>query len=226
MNCLDVRRVLGGDPTARPVALVAHLAECPTCARHAEQLARLDSLIHRALSVPVRAAAAASVEQTARPRWLALAAGLGAAAVLAVLSWTLYPQPALATALVGHMGHEPASWVRTPVPASPAAVGYVLGRAGVALAPEAAQVSYAHSCLFRGWYVPHLVVQTPGGPMTVMVLTHEKVPRAMRIDEGGYRGVIVPAARGAFAVLAPAGTDPAAIDAVVARLASVVRYTG
>jgi len=226
MNCLDVRRALGADPAARPVALAAHLAECPACARHAEALARLDGLIHRALAVPVRAADAAPPARATRPRWVALAAGLAATAVLAVASWMLYPQPALATALVGHMGHEPDSWARTSVPAPPAAVGYVLGRAGVALAPDAAQVSYAHSCLFRGWYVPHLVVQTPAGPMTVMVLTHEHVAAATRIDEGGYRGVIVPAARGAFAVLAPAGTDQAAIDAVVARLAGAVRYIG
>jgi hypothetical protein len=105
-------------------------------------------------------------------------------------------------------------------------VGYVLGRAGVALDPAAAQVSYAQSCLFRGWYVPHLVVQTPAGPMTVMVLTHERALVPVQVDEGGYRGVIVPAPRGAFAVLAPAGTDAAAIDAVVARLMRAVRYIG
>jgi len=226
MNCLDVRRALGADPAARPVALTAHLAECPACARHAQELARLDGLIYRALSLPSRAAVVAPVVHARRPRWFALAAGLAATALLVVLSWTLSPQPALATALVAHMAHEPDSRLRTTFAAPPAAVGYVLGRAGVALESGAAEVSYVHSCLFRGWFVPHLVVQTPAGPMTVMVLTHERVLVAMHFDEGGYRGVIVPAQRGAFAVLAPAGTDAAAIDALVARLASAVRYIG
>jgi hypothetical protein len=50
--------------------------------------------------------------------------------------------------------------------------------------------------------VPHLVVQTAMGPITVMVLVHDSVSKAP-FDEEGYRGVIVPVpGHGSLAVLA------------------------
>ena len=60
------------------------------------------------------------------------------------------------------------------------------------LKPDAGVVSYASSCTFRGYKVPHLVVQTASGPVTVMVLVHEAVRHATQFDEQGYRGTIVP----------------------------------
>jgi hypothetical protein len=86
----------------------------------------------------------------------------------------------------------------------------VLARSGVALREDMPAVSYANSCWFRGRHVPHLVVRTPGGPVTIMVLPNEKVAGRVAFDEGGYRGVIVPAQRGAIAVLAQ---DPSDVDA-------------
>ena len=71
------------------------------------------------------------------------------------------------------------------------------------LNPDAGTVSYARSCRFRGRMVPHLVVQTEMGPVTVMVLVHESVAKPVPFDEQGYRGVIVPVpGHGSLAVLA------------------------
>jgi hypothetical protein len=159
-------------------------------------------------------------------RWYALAASLAGAAILSAALWSLYPREALATALVGHMAHEPQSRRRTDVPVAPAALAYVLKRSGVALAPDAPLVSYAQSCWFRGWFVPHLVVQTPDGPMTVMLLPHERVARSTMLDEGGYRVMIVPAEHGAIAILTQGPVAAANVEAVVARLAAAVRFTG
>jgi hypothetical protein len=70
------------------------------------------------------------------------------------------------------------------------------------LATSAGLVSYANSCLFRGYLVPHLVVQSASGPVTVMVLVHESVPAPVRFDEQGYRGMILPMpGHGSVAVL-------------------------
>ena len=70
------------------------------------------------------------------------------------------------------------------------------------LSNGAGMVSYASSCAFRGHRVPHLVIQTESGPVTVMVLVHEGVRKPVRFDEQGYRGVIVPVAgHGSLAVL-------------------------
>ncbi len=230
MNCLELRRALGAEPGRRTPELDAHLEQCAACARYAADLARLEVTLRQALEISVPAAgarpAAAVSERGARPRWFALAASIVGVALLSGALWTLYPRDALATALVGHMAHEPQSRRKGEVPVPPAALAYVLQRSGVTLAPDAPLVSYAQSCWFRGWFVPHLVVQTPDGPMTVMVLPHERVATATMVEEGGYRVVIVPAERGSIALLATGPVSAASVAAIVARVAAAVRFTG
>ena len=83
-------------------------------------------------------------------------------------------------------------------------------------------MSYASTCPFRGDKVPHLVVQTATGPVTVMVLRHERVARPVQFDEGGYAGTIVPAGPGSVAVI---GHQPAAdLDAVARQLSGAVEW--
>ena len=221
MNCLELRRVLGAEPGLRTVEIEAHLADCATCGAHGAEVARFERLLLRALEVPVppvRVARAAS-----RPRWLALAASVVGAAVVVAGLWSFYPREALASAIVGHMPHELGAWAKTqPLPAS--AVGYVLGRAGVALGEDAPTVTYAQSCWFRGWHVPHLVVQTDAGPMTVLLLRHEHVTARQSFDEDGYRGVIVPAGGGSFAVLSRSPGGATDVDAVAERVGRAVRF--
>jgi Protein of unknown function (DUF3379) len=96
----------------------------------------------------------------------------------------------------------------------------VLRDSRMSLAPNAGVVSYANSCLFRGHQVPHLVIQSESGPVTVMVLVHEHVLRRTPFEEQGYRGVIVPmAGHGDLAVLTRgAALDPAALDAIARRM--------
>ncbi len=226
MNCLDVRRALGAEPARRGPEIEAHLGSCAACARHTAELARLDGVILRALRVPVRSPVPlpAAAAPPTRPRLWAMAAGLAATAVLAAVVWSAYPREALAASLVGHMSHEPESRVRTDVPATPAALTAALAGSGVSIDPAAPRVSYAMSCLFRLRHVPHLVVQSDSGPMTVMVLTREHVSGREDFDEGGYRGVIVPARHGSLAVLAPTGTPAASVDDTLARVTAALHY--
>jgi hypothetical protein len=74
------------------------------------------------------------------------------------------------------------------------------------------QITYAHSCRFRGHYVPHLVLQTDKGPVTVMLLRHEQVRAPQTFREEGLNGIIVPAENGSIALLAQtdAGLEPLA----------------
>jgi len=84
--------------------------------------------------------------------------------------WFLLPQRSLAADVVAHMAGEPDAWQRTDVPVPNLELNAVLLEAKLRLKPEAGIVSYASSCDFRGHKVPHLVVQTQSGPVTVMVL--------------------------------------------------------
>jgi len=209
----EARERLHADPGGRTPELAAHLAACPECAAVAARLAAFDERLKRALAVPVPPAPAAEVielRRPARPRrlpgWFALAAGGALAAIALGLVLSVYPRAALASAVVVHVEGEPDSW-STVAPVGDELLGKVLKRSHVRLAAGAPPVTYAASCTFRGAVVPHLVVKTDAGPVTVMLLAHEHVSRPLTIDESGYRGVIVPAGHGAIAVLAR-GTQP------------------
>ena len=125
------------------------------------------------------------------------------------------------------MAEEPNAWARTDIPVPQPKLDRVLSEGHVRLKAGAGMVSYANSCLFRGHNVPHLVLQTGDGPVTVMVLTHESVRRSMRFDEQGYRGVIVPVPdHGSLAVLERGRRiDVKAVEDIAARVRSAIDWT-
>jgi len=213
MDCLEFRRVAGADPQRLESAAQAHADACPGCAAHLRQLRAMDERIRAALEVPVRASgwipagSALPVRGLDRRRWLALAASIVGGVLVGTLLWVAGPRDSLAEDLLQHLGHEPEAAVATRVPEEPAVLGAVLGRGGIRLRPGVGTVSYANSCRFRGHVVPHLVVQTDGGPVTVMVLRHERPAAPVSFGEEGYSGRILPAGPGSIAVIGAAGAD-------------------
>jgi len=97
----------------------------------------------------------------------------------------------------------------------------------LAASAGAGMVSYASSCEFRGHQVPHLVLQTESGPVTVMVLVHEHVSKPVQFDEEGYRGVIVPVpGHGSLAVLTRgSATDLETIEHIAHRVLDSIVWT-
>jgi hypothetical protein len=126
------------------------------------------------------------------------------------------------------MAGEPEAWRRTDVPVPTPTLEDVLRNSRLRLGAGAGIVSYASSCEFRGHRVPHLVVQTESGPVTVMVLVHEHVPKSVRFDEQGYRGVIVPVAgHGSLAVLTRGtSTDMRTVQHIASRVLESINWTG
>ena len=117
------------------------------------------------------------------------------------LLWLLRPADTLAHDLVAHVQGEPDSWVSTRV-VDAHVLEELLHKAGVSGSSLTSQeVTYAHYCFFRGHFVPHLVLHTTQGPVTVIVLPDEHVSRRETFSESGYAGVIVPAPHGSLAVL-------------------------
>ena len=226
MDCLEFRRQAGADPRHLGLEAVAHRDACPACAESLRRTLELDERIFAALMVPVpdgaRAGRVVRFPVIERRRWMALAASIVGGVLVGSLLWVGGPRASLAEDVVKHMGHEPEAMVSTSSGADPAEVAAVLERAGVRLRPGIGTVSYASTCPFRGEKVPHLVVQTAAGPMTVMVLRHEKVAVPVDFDEGGYAGTIVPAGPGSIAVIGHAPT--ADLDQVAARVRNAVQW--
>ena len=235
MDCNAYRRSMLADPRDTDPRLREHRGNCHDCNLFTERLLSFESRLDRALRVavptdsvlPLRAKATPALRLPSRRGWLAMAASVLMAVVVAGVLWVAGPGPSLAADVVTHMGGEPDAW-RTQAPVPGSELEAVLRDAHLRLSDAAGPVSYAASCAFRGHHVPHLVIQTESGPVTVMVLVHESVPRPVRFEEGGYRGVIVPVAgHGSLAVLTRgSSTDMKVVEAIAARVQGSITWTG
>lgn len=205
MECLEFRRQADADrqhlcPEARQ-----HAAACRRCAGY--------------LVAPRRGGDAIAVVD--RRRWTALAASVIGGVLTGTLLWVGGPRNSLTHDLLKHLDHEPEALVATKRLEEEAVLGRVLVRGGIRLRPDAPLVSYARSCRFRGHTVPHLVVQTTAGPVTVMVLRNEKPASPVNFDEQGFAGWIVPTGPGSIAVI---GSDGADLEEIAARVLAAVEW--
>ena len=247
MDCAHFRRSMLADPRDPDAQLREHRESCHDCNLFSERLLRFESRLERALRValppevplptgvplpadnvvPLRARSPRAVH---RKGWLAMAASVLLAVVVAGGLWLSAPGPSLAADVVTHMREEPQAWRRTDVPVQGSQLETVLRDSHLRLGAGTGTgvVSYANSCGFRGHQVPHLVVQTEAGPVTVMVLVHEQVSKPVHFDEQGYRGVIVPVAgHGSLAVLTRgSATDLQTIEHIARRVLDSIVWTG
>ncbi len=221
-TCLEFRRRVGAEPAVADPDLEAHRRECNACARYQDELRAMDGVIRRALEVnlPTRKRAGGGATPARSTRFFAIAASLAAGAVVALFALVAVPRAAIAREVVAHIGHEPQSLTSAQL-LGPDALDEVLSPEGLRLRPGAADVTYAMRCPFDGHVVPHLVVQRPEGPVTVLVLAHRTVRVPIRFAEEGFEGVIRPAPRGAIAIVGGEGVD---LDAVARQVIDAVDW--
>lgn len=233
MNCEQCRTVIGAEPNSTNPELLAHLEQCPECARYREEMQAMDRLIYRALAVDVAAPSSiAELEQAKskriaaasnQPRFWRMAASLliTATLVATISLWLLTPRESLAAEAIEHVQHEQQSLIRTGDSVDGASLQKILAAARLRLKPGAAHVSYAMSCRFRGHSIPHLVVQTEQGSVTVLVMPEAARQDREEIDEHGFQGVILPAPRGVIVVL---GKD-VPVDAAANTVLDALEYS-
>jgi Protein of unknown function (DUF3379) len=142
----------------------------------------------------------------------AMAASVAVASMLVV--WLLRPTDSLAHDVVTHIEYESASW-SSHEQISAADVKEALAKAGAVLDMNSDKIMYAHSCPFHGHIVPHLVVTTPSGPVTVMVLVDEHPKHRITFHEDGMSGVITPGPRASLAVIMQGNENVGAVAAEV-----------
>jgi hypothetical protein len=250
IDCARYRRSMLADPHDPDPELREHREKCHDCNLYSERLLRFESRLERALRVgpaadatslsdaasssdnvvPLRSSRTAPRSATYRNRMLAMAASVLMALVVGGGLWLSAPGASLAADVVTHMRGEPEAWRRTDVPVPDPTLDTVLRDSHLRLAASggAGMVSYASSCEFRGQRVPHLVLQTDAGPVTVMVLVHERSHKPVQFDEQGYRGVIVPVpGHGSLAVLTRgSATDLKSIEHIAHRVLDSIVWTG
>jgi hypothetical protein len=223
MRCADARLQIGAEPTSTVPALEEHLQSCAACRQFREEMRSLDANIRRALEQPPEAPPVAlQASRAPRPAWRqwALAASVTLATFAVLALWLLRPSESLARDVVAHVRDEPESWLAAQH-VDAADIDKALRGAGVELNITSDKITYAQSCWFRGHYVPHLVVQTTRGPVTVLILRHEAVGRRHEFHEGGMTGLLVPDGTGSLALLARGGGN---IDDVAAQMQQDVHW--
>jgi len=241
MNHEDARVLIGADPGRAPSELAQHLETCPECLQFQREMIALDTRIRRALQEPASLAPTllsgaergTSVKPTPltamrrvwrrrpmRSRGWAAAASAAVAVLATIFIWTLRPVDTLAFEVVTHIEGEPNSWTSTEA-ISTQALDAIMQNAGIVLESSVGRVMYARSCLFRGHAVPHLVVMTAHGPVTVLVLRHDNVDARETFHEDGMTGVITPAPHGSLAVLSRGNQN---LDEVVQQMRRSIRF--
>jgi hypothetical protein len=214
MTCLEFRRQAGAEPSAGGPEFDAHRLECAACARYQDELRAMDTLIGRALAVdPARVrrpAAGAGGGPATRRRYLAIAASLVVGLSVGLVLLVSAPRASIAREVVDHIVHEPGT-MDLLVPVTAGALAGVLDPEGTRLRPGIGEVTFAARCVHQGHVVPHLVVRTAEGPVTVLLLRHREIDGPVQISERGLVGVVLPAPRGSIAIVGQGLKDPAGV---------------
>lgn len=219
ITCLEFRRRVGAEPAASDADIEAHRRDCASCARYQDELRAMDAVIGRALRIEppskVTVPAAAADPTAPRRRLFAIAASLVAGIAIGIVLLVGAPRESVAREVMDHVTREEAESLAVTQPLAPAALAEVLDPDGTRLRPDIGDVTFAARCVFDGRVVPHLVVRTPEGPVTVLMLRHREIGKAMRFAEQGYAGVVMPAPKGSIAVV---GEGIADLDAVARKV--------
>jgi hypothetical protein len=212
-ECREARLYIGADPHHLPSAIAAHVEGCAACRRFRDETLSLDGRLHAALDLPLAQFRRAAVVRTRR---FALAASVLVASTM-VGFWIFRPSTALAGEVVAHVEEEAGSWnSHENLPASQ--VAEIMRTAGVQF-DSPYPVVYGYPCPFKGHRVAHLVLQTPRGTMTVMLIPHERVRRRTEFARDGLSGVLLPAGSGSVALLTREGVIPDVLaDEIVSRV--------
>lgn len=206
MNCLEFQRQLNADPRRLSPEAEAHAEGCPACARRLVKQLRLEAQLAQALLVDPpegladRVLLATRLDQhRARRPLYALAASL----VLALgigLALPVWRAEDLAADSIAHVLREPQFLVANETVARDR-LDAQFARVGAALAGELPAV-HAGPCEVPGGDGAHIVLDTPHGRVTVLLIPHRRAPEASSKLDRGLIAVVHTAKRGCYTLVA------------------------
>lgn len=221
MNCMEFRRSLLVNPRLRKREQKIHARECAACHAFAMELEGLESMIEDAARVPVPEALAERVilrqrtQRSGRRVLFALAASLALAIGVGMHLYrgvdTVAEEPIAATA-PGHQNpavaaisyvleHEP-QLLRTNQSGDPAVMRDALLRLGMTLPEDRVKVRYLGKCPVPGGTGEHLVLATPSGHVTLILVPDRSLGTRVVVDFRGRTAVSSPIRSGSYIVVA------------------------
>lgn len=218
MTCLACRRLLLASPRENETALHEHLEHCVECARLARNVQAFDRRISRAMRLPVPDGLAERILlprlTTRRWHYGAAAAALIAAIAVGAMAPALLEaeEPALAAAAVGpfHPAVEAIAMVVEQEPAllkegrvgDPRVLERKLKELGLELKTSNISIRYIGKCHLRGNDCDHLVLVTPEGHASVILMGEEYASKRVLVADRRMTALLSPAPAGAYIVVA------------------------
>ncbi len=205
MNCLEFRRVALADPRRLGAEAAAHPGKCAACREFLAGALEFEDNLAAALRIEPPADLPGRLLRQTRPartpwRWLALAAGLLLAAALGFLLGTPRSDP-VALAAIDFVVFDEARAIAVAKPPDAQVLFDVSRRMRVALPDQLGEIRYICLYPFAGSGAHHLLVTTPLGKVTLLLMPDRALPARTAADARGLRAAIVPATGGAVAII-------------------------
>ena len=234
MNCLDFRRQILTDPFCKDAAVLAHEADCSSCAPFAREVRAQEVRLRGALQeisppegMAERIQLAARFDRrstTARRWWYGAAAtvliAVGVSMVSLFSTSIERGNMALAQSVINHIEDE-SHHLREVQTVTDRRLNWVFERFGAKLAGSIGTVNFAAECLMRNRTGVHLVMPGKMGPITVFFMPGEMAESSMPVSSTRFEGEIIPTAWGSIAVV---GENGEPLDGLGERLAAAVHW--
>ena len=214
MNCKDYKKALTAEPGFEDES--GHLEACSECQAYKAEILTLDEKLAAALTISVpemkmpelphieteNVVALSDRRALSKPAWFALAASVLLAAVVGIrMTGTGIVYGTLEEQVLAHVDHDPSALRASSVPVSDDRLLRVVPAGMASMNHNAGLITYAQSCTINGKEVPHLVLQGEHGPVTILLMPHEKVAKATILDGVNVQGIILPIGDGSIAII-------------------------
>jgi Protein of unknown function (DUF3379) len=234
VTCIEFRRLLLTDPGLEDLEFAEHWRGCPDCGEAVESSARCEWRLRQAVTVDVPENLASRIllkqsfdYQAERPLWRtrrAYALAAGVLLMVGLISLGLSPyleQQRLNEELVALVDGAPYT-LADGKPVSGGEISAALAPAGLNLAADIGNVTYAGRCVVRGKVLGHIVVQGETAPVTVFLIGEQLVADRATIRGNRYSGIVVRQGAGTIAIIS---TTEQSLEKIEARIRSAIRWT-
>jgi len=225
MNCLEFRREILIDPQRASAEAEAHMRSCPACAEFRGHALEMNASIAEGLRVPVperlaeraiagaRAGSGASVRQ----RMFALAASILLTTALALGIVVIGRDDPFARACIDFVVDEEANAILTSKAPNPEDLRRVTQALNVSLPSQIGEVRYIGTCPFQGSLIYHVVLITPQGKATLLLLPDRSIDRKALASARGLRSVVRSTGKGSVAIIAASERNLERIEGMITR---------
>lgn len=219
MSCLEFRREKLADPRRLSPQAQAHAAGCTACAAFAREVDATESELDRALQTPVpEGFADRIILRTRGPRRAWRAWALAATVLLGIALGFAYlrqpPTDTYARLAIEHVLIEPES--RTMIrDADGAALAAVIKNFGGSVKGPIGSIRYIAPCPVAGSRDWHIVLETPQGPATLVLVPDKRLAAVGIADANGWHALVRPARFGYYAIVTRSAESTSTLDRVL-----------